>query len=153
MPKLTTMELAALKPREYIGQVRSRLRDNEAWADVLAPELMPRTQWALGRIIASIDEQKVRVAGSGIDDPDWLIRVNSLRRYTKMRLEQIAPADSPYIISGTKEAKAWRAFSARLARALASGDVDAIYSINPPYTDLSTLEWLDARDAKRKVGK
>lgn len=149
MPELTIAELVSMEPREYVGEIKSRLRDDEAWAVLLSPELMARTRWALGRIISSIDDQKARILGAGGGDATWLKRVDSLRRYAKTRLDRIAPEDEAYALSSSKESKAWRSFSAQLARALVDGDPTALDRVRPPYADMSVLEWLEARDNKR----
>lgn len=147
MPELTVAELASLRDRDYIAEVKARLRDDSRWVVLLDPVLTARTRWGLTRIIESIDEQKDRVAESGETDEEWLRRVNALRRYTKNRLDRMAPVDIG-ARSNTKEARAWRAFSARLARALATTDPDALDVLYAPYGGMTAAEWLSARDAK-----
>ena len=46
MPRLTVAQLAALDPVEFMGEIKSRLRDDPAWLELLDPRLVERTRWA-----------------------------------------------------------------------------------------------------------
>lgn len=144
MPEPTVAELAALAGREYIEQIKSRLRDDERWVVMLDPILVERTRWALTRIIDSIDAQKERVLAAGTETEGWLIRIGSLRSYAQSRLGRIAPVG----VSTSKEARAWRAFSASLATALADIDPSALETLQAPYGGLSAAAWLQKRNEK-----
>lgn len=152
MPELTTAELAALDSREYRFEVKERIRDDEAWLELLAPELIDRTRWALINMIASIDDQKKRVAAAGPTDLLWLTRVNTLRRYTKARLDRMPPGPT-LTLSNRKEARAWRAFSATLARLLIEHAPEALQGIEAPYDGLGVAEWLSLRDEKKGISE
>lgn len=143
-------ELATLGGREFIGEVKSRLRNDARWQVMLSPALIDRTRWALGRIISSIDEQIERVTLSGTAEESWLMSINALRRYAKLRYDTM-PSDTPIqAMSTTKEARAWRAFSARLAHILDGYDPTALDDLKTPYGGLSAREWLAAREEKQK---
>lgn len=145
MPKLTAAELAALGGREYIGEIKSRLRDDHAWVTLLDPSLVERTRWGLTRIVTSIDEQKSRVLSESGAMPDaWLKSVDALRSYASARLSRLLPP------SNTKEIRAWKTFSARLATALERVDPVALDLLETPYGGLTAAEWLAARDTKEK---
>lgn len=140
MPELNIAKLAALDPREYIEQIKAWLRNDEAWLLLLAPELTERTRLGLDQIIASIDRQRARI---GDTDPEWTRKVMVLRGFAKARLDAM-PA--PHVgLSSTKEARAWRAFSARLARQLAKSDPAALEAMKTPYGGLSAAQWLNER--------
>jgi hypothetical protein len=148
MLHLTVEDLAALSPREYIGQIKLRLSNEEQWKVLVTPALKNRTRWGLGRIVSSIDVQKVRNAEMGPVNPAWLLKVNALRRMAQGRLEVVDPR-GPSGDSSTREAKAWRAFSATLARLVESYDPEALVSVQAPYGGMTALQWLQAREAKQ----
>ena len=56
-PVLNSVHLATLNGREYIGQIKLRLRDDESWADLVAPKLVERTRWGLTRLEDSMEAQ------------------------------------------------------------------------------------------------
>lgn len=145
MPRLTTAALAALGGRDYIMEIKHRLRNDEAWLELLDPALVDRTRWGLSRLIESLDDQLERA-----EEPseDWVRRVTALRRYAATRLAKIAPSG----LSSTKEAKAWRAFGAKLAGALEESDPDVLHEIKTPYGALSAAQWLAVRREKRGEG-
>ncbi len=154
MPDMSLAELASLPNREYIVQVKLRLRNDEAWLTVLDPRLAGRTRWALSRIIQSIDQQRLRVERDGTATDSWLRSVESLRRYAKDRLDKMPlPEEVTPHRSANREAKAWRAFSATLARRLAQADPESLEVVLAPYGGLTAAQWLSARDEKRKAGK
>jgi hypothetical protein len=64
-------------------------------------------------------------------------------------LETLAPQE-PVQRSSGREARAWRAFSARLARALDAGDPTALDRLQVPYGGLTAREWLAAREEKKE---
>lgn len=146
MHELTTKQLAALGGRDYINEIKNRLRDDSRWAFMIEPELVEYTRWALETIIASIDAQQARVSDG--DDPKWVKSMVTLRRLCQARLSALSPSQTP--ISSTREARAWRAFSARLAMALDDHDPTALDSLQAPYGGLTARQWLDARHAKRE---
>lgn len=146
-PELTLSQLAALDHKGYVHQIKARLRDDERWLVLLDPVLVERTRASLARVIDSIDAQKTRVAEEGDVDQKWLHSINGLRRHAKARLDAIAPTVAP-VISGSKEARAWRRFSARLAGVLESADHPALDELKAPYGGLTAREWLAAREEK-----
>lgn len=145
MPRLTVPELAALTGREYIGEVKLALRDDTAWLDFLDPALAERTRWALQSMVQSIDRQIERIDTDA--DPDWLRKINALRRFTTARLARMVPIE-PTVVPGSREARAWRAFAARVTRALAENDQSALDAVKTPYGGLTARQWLSARDEK-----
>jgi hypothetical protein len=150
MPDRMIVALASLDGRGYMAQVKERLRDDDAWDTMLAPEIIERTRWALTRLIESIEEQKARAKAENRAGVDWLRGVNSLQRLAQGRLEALTPQE-PTQRSNTREARLWRAFSARLARALDSGDPTALDRIRAPYSGLTAREWLEAREEKQEA--
>jgi len=152
MPELTVLQLASIDGRAYIAEIKSRLRDDAAWVILLDPALLERTRWGLNRIINSLDEQKARVVESGTGDREWLNRVDGLRRFAKRRLDRMT-LDNPRIESNTKQTRAWRAFSARLARVLEDYDPTALEGIQSPHGGLSAAEWLAAREEKKEMAR
>lgn len=145
MPELTIPELAALDARGYAAEIKNRLRDDVAWVQLLDPVLAERTRYSLTKIIESIDAQRARI---GIDE-EWLNRATRLRRLVKRRLDAMAPSESR-AISNAKDARLWRALSARLARRLEAVDPDALQSLEMPYGGMSVADWLAARDEKQE---
>lgn len=150
MPELSVLQLASIDGRAYIAEIKARLRDDAAWVVLLDPALLERTRWGLSRIISSVDEQKDRVARSGTMDQEWLGRVDGLRRLAKRRLDRMT-LENPRVESNTKQARAWRAFSAQLAKVLEDYDPTALERIKSPHGGLSAAEWLAAREEKREV--
>lgn len=148
MSELTVPELAALDARGFAEQVKTRLRDDRAWVMMLEPVLVDRTRLVLANLIESIDWQKVRAANGAPPDPSWLRNIDKLRGYAKKRLDAMPPS-TMRVVSSSKEARAWRAFSARLARALGILDPVALDRLRTPYGDMTAREWLAAREGKR----
>jgi hypothetical protein len=149
MHSMTIAELAALDSRDYIGEIKARLRDDKAWLELLDPALERRTQWGLGKIIQSIDSQKARITDA---DPEWVRRAESLRKLAKKRLDKMVPDQALAAAMGTsstKEARLWRGFSARLALVLREYDPSALEEIQAPYGRQTAAEWLAAREEKR----
>jgi hypothetical protein len=137
---MTLAQLAALDPRRYLSEIKERLRDDPAWLELLDPRLVERTRWGLTQIIASIARQRERI---GDTDPEWVRRSSRLSDLARDRLEAMPPTVSS--TSSTKEARAWRAFSARLARELAKSDPEALDALKTPYGGLSAAQWLYER--------
>lgn len=148
MLHLTAEDLASLGAREYIGQIKLRLSDDSQWEILVGPKLKDRTRWGLGRIVSSIDSQKARNAEMGPVNPDWLTRVNALRRLAQNRLDVVTVRTGP-AVSSTREAKTWRAFSATLARLVETHDPEALNELQAPYGGISASQWLHAREAKK----
>jgi len=147
-PKLSIPQLAALDPKEYAGEIKSRLRNNDAWADMVSPTLMVRTAIALRLMIQSIDHQKERATAAGNAAPGWVTSIDGLRRLLKMRLDVLIPEVEQPARSSNKETRAWRSFSARLAAILREDDHPALDDLKAPYGGLTAREWLNAREEK-----
>jgi|GEM_PF-2423721 len=149
MPELTVAELAALSTRDYVDQVKNRLRDDREWATLLDPALEERTRSGLSTMIESLDVQVARAVDRDEADPAWLGSVGRLRRYAKARLVKMAPKEiaGP---SSTNESRAWRAFSDRLARRLAEAEPEGLQEVWTPYGGMTAAQWLIVRDAKRE---
>lgn len=145
---LTIAEIAALDMRGYVAELKARLRNDEAWVSMLEPVLVERTRFTLGKIISSIDAQKARVDAEGSVDAKWLSSVNALRRHATARLDLMPPAVAP--ISANRDVRAWRAFSARLARLLDESSPGVLDGIEAPHGGLTATQWLKAREAKGK---
>ena len=151
MPEVTVAKLLKLDGKAYANEVKRRLTDNDAWLILLDPRLVEKTRFALTRMIVSIDAQKVRAAlREPMDTPEarrWLHGIGLLRGYVTRRLEEMpTPVELPS--SSTKEARAWRAFSAQLADELAKVDPEALERIRAPYGVLTASQWRSARQAK-----
>jgi hypothetical protein len=147
-PKLSILQLAALDPKEYAGEIKSRLRNEEAWAVMVGPSLIGRTRTTVIRMVESIDFQRSRAISAGTAAPGWLNALDALRRLLSLRLEPLAPPDGAFRVSSNKETRAWRSFSARLAAVLVEDDHPALDSLKTPYGGLTAREWLAARDEK-----
>jgi len=147
---MTPHDLAALDVKSYVAELKSRLRDDQRWADMLDPLLVERTRDVLTRMIESLDAQKARAVRDGISDSRWLHGMGDLRRYALRRLE-VMPL--PIGGSSSKESKAWRAFSARLAEELLVVDPLTLNKLKAPYGDMTAREWLKARNEKREVAQ
>lgn len=145
---MTIPELAALNVKAYVAELKTRLRDDETWVELLDPVLVERTRGVLTRMIESIDAQRARAAETGGDDERWLHGMADLRRYTVKRLDAMPP---PIGASGSKESKAWRAFAAQLAEELAIVDPLTLNKLRTPYGGLTAREWLKARNEKREA--
>lgn len=150
MSELTLANLLAMRPIEYSAVVKARLRNDEEWVILLDPVLANRTRGVLNRIIDSIEAQKERAREEGQTDTSWVHRMNTLHRYVKQRLEAMGASEG-VIESRTKEARAWKAFGARLAAALADEAWEAIDEIHTPYGQLTARQWLESREAKGSI--
>jgi hypothetical protein len=51
--------------------------------------------------------------------------------------------------SASRETRAWRSFSAKLAAALDEGDPTALDRLKTPYGGMTAREWLAAREEKK----
>jgi len=142
----TLAEIAALDMRGYTAEVKTRLRSDEAWLMMLEPIVLERTRFTLQRIIHSIDLQKARVDASGTVDAKWLSSVNALRRHASARLDVMPPSTAP--VSANRDVRAWRSFSARLARLLDESTPGVLDHVEAPYGGLTARQWLEAREAK-----
>lgn len=143
-------DLASLDARSFTAAVKARLRDEKGWDEMLDPLIIERTRETLARMIDSIDSQKERVSEQIGDTEDWLKKINALRRWCQSRLDAMAPREAA-TISNTKETRAWKSFSARLAQALADDDVEALDKLRAPYGGLTAREWLAAREEKQSA--
>lgn len=144
--------LAALNDQAYTALVKASLRDDDRWAELLNPLLIERTRGALAHMIRSIDRQKERVSATSEpgESASWFASVGKLRGYVMARLEPLGAPDEPAEpVSSRKEAKAWRAFSAKLAAFLDVADPEALDQIKAPYGDLTARQWLIAREGKK----
>jgi hypothetical protein len=147
MSELTIAELGAMKGREYINEVKARLTDDAQWLVLVEPELEESTRWALTTILDSIERQKARETLSPASK--WLRSMESLRRLCQSRLDGMEPLPEP--ASHNRETKAWRAFSARLARVLDDYDPTALDELQAPYGGLTARQWLDSRQSKTHI--
>lgn len=147
MPDLTIAELASLDGKGYTAELKLRLRDNDAWAILVEPQLIQRTRFTLNRMIDSIDGQIERITAEGTATESWLKGINSLRRLVKLRLDALVIL-TEYGPSTSKEIRAWRTFSALLAAALDEEDSSALDALKTPYGGLTAREWLAVRREK-----
>jgi hypothetical protein len=145
MPEPSVKELAALGGRSYINEVKLALTHEKRWARLVGPELMEYTRWALDRIIDSIDSQKERAGATA--GAAWLRSVNSLRGLCVRRL-----GDLPNVpTSHNREIQAWKEFSAELAASIRAYSPESLSLLSAPYGNMTALQWLESREAKRKV--
>jgi hypothetical protein len=143
--RISTDTLKKLDGRGYVNAVKARLSDDMAWAQLTHPDLVPRTRWALTRLVNSIEEQKRR---QGVTPADvvWLTGVNNLQRLARARLSAL-PVELG-VSSANKEIKAWKAFSARLAGMV---DPETLATVSAPYGGITAAEWLSARNDKKEA--
>lgn len=146
-PKLSIVQLAALDSKEYVAEIKARLRNDEAWAALVGPTLLVRTRHELTRMVDSIDFQRNRALSAGTAAPGWLTSLDALRRLLTLRLVPLGPDPEP-VRSNNKEIRAWRSFSARLAAVLREDDHPALDDLKTPYGGLTAREWLAAREEK-----
>lgn len=144
MSEQMTAYLAGLDHKQYSREMQIRFKDDKAWLDMLDPRIVERTRSALVWMIDSIKAQQEAARKRGENDKDWVKRGNLLASYAAQHLSKMPP-EPP---SSTKEAQAWRAFSAKLAQALRDNDTKAIKTIRAPYSGLTASEWLIAREEK-----
>lgn len=139
--------LLTMDKRDYGTEVKLRLRDDKLWEVLLHPSLSAQTRNVLNRMIDSIEMQKERSRLDHTIDMNWVYRMNTLQKYVKIRLSAMGPSEG-VMESRSKESRAWRHFSARLAQALIEQDWEAVDEIKTPYGDLTARQWLYARKAK-----
>src|SRR5690606_35946151 len=102
------------------------------WLILVQPELIERTRYVLGPMVNSIDAQLDRVRSEGGGDAKWFRSIEGLKRHVRARYDALPPPVAP-VVASSREARGWRAFSARLAAALEAGDTEALDSIKTPY--------------------
>jgi len=144
MPELTLEELSAISGRQYIDEVKSRLRSDTQWLVMLNPAIVEHTRWALNRIMKSIDEQRERVGSDG--NAEWFRSTTALHKLCQRRLFAMAPPAA----SRNRETRDWKEFSARLAYLVDGADSKALDNVKVPYGNITAREWLEARNEKRR---
>lgn len=144
MPKTAT-QLANLPGRAFVSDMKDALRYDSDWEVFTDPLILERTRWALQTVIDSIGEQ---IAADPIPNPRWLNSVNGLRRICRLRLGNLPVNDGP-IVSGSREARSWRAFAGVLADLLAQVDPEALEAVHAPYGGMNGMDWLTARNRKK----
>lgn len=153
MPNEISMSLASLSGRDYIGQIKARLRDDEAWAELVVPNLIGRTRWGLLRLSESLNDQIERASSDVSTDTNWLHSVHTLLGLVDGRLNETQhrpePKQEQQTIASSREARAWRGFAAKLAEVVMEVDPSALRGVQTPYGDLEVEDWLAAREAKK----
>lgn len=139
--------LTALPGRDFINEVKLRIRDDEAWAPMVAPVRVEKTRWALTRLIDNIDGQLARVGDT--DDARWIAGITALRGSCQRRLDALPPAPTPRL-SNNKETRAWRGFAARLAEVIEEIDPEVLDELKAPYGAMTARQWLKAREEKKQ---
>ena len=159
--------LIGLTGRDYVGQIKLRLRDDEAWKDLLAPPLVTRTEWGLTALYDSLDEQVQRANGDMNTDTNWLRSVYVLMGLVKRRLDglpedwaeignaaheaSIAGRGSAGSAGSTRTARTsteeWAALVAELAEIVEEFDPDALVGLRVPNQNIDVVDWLAAREA------
>lgn len=142
---LNPAQLANLPGRQYVEQMKQALRNDARWATFVDPLILERTRWALGTVIASINDQ---INSESFPDARWLESVTSLRRLCRLRQGSLPVNDGP-LVSGKREARAWRAFAGAVAERLAEADPDALEGLHAPYGGMNGMDWLIARNRKK----
>lgn len=139
--------------REYITQIKLRLRDDDAWAELVSEELVNRTRWGLTRLAESIAAQIERANKDAHTDRAWLRSITLLRDMVEYRLAELPDRVEHHqplrTESSSREARAWRGFAAKLASVVAEVDPDALRGLQTPYGNLEVEDWLAAREAKQ----
>lgn len=148
---LSVSQLVALDAKSFGIEMRLRLRRDEYWAVLLEPPLIERTRFTLVKIITSIDAQRLRAAEAGTTTEGWLRGINALQRWSQERLAALPPASVPMLVSGSREARAWRGLSARLAEELERIAPEALEEFQTPYGGLTLSQWLKARREKEVI--
>ena len=153
MSRITKEMLRSMGGREYIAQIKLRLRNDDAWAELVSEELVNRTRWGLTRLAESIAAQIERADKDTHTDRGWLRSITLLRDMVEDRLAELPdrvqhqqPARTE---SSSREARAWRGFAAKLASVVAEVDPDALRGLQTPYGNLEVEDWLAAREAKQ----
>jgi hypothetical protein len=153
MPELTAVgRLAALDNRAFNEEVKSRMRNNDAWVLLLHPAIIERTRATLKRLIRSLNEQRDRGMAEHTNDTSWLRSMESLKRIARERLDQMPPQPFPDLpaLSNTRETRSWRALAAALADELIASGSPAADELYTPYGALTVREWAERRHAKGK---
>lgn len=141
----TPTQLANLSGRDFVETMKLALRDDVAWEVFSDPLVIERTRWALNTVMASI---AVQIANDATPNPRWLNQANSLRRLCRSRLGSLPVNDGP-VVSGAREARAWRAFAGAVAERLAEADPEALEGLHAPYGGMNGMDWLIARNRKK----
>lgn len=150
MSRITKETLRSMGGREYIGQIKLRLRNDDAWAELVSEELVNRTRWGLTRLAESIAAQIERADKDAHTDRAWLRSITLLRDMVEDRLAELPEHHQPLRTeSSSREARAWRGFAAKLASVVAEVDPDALRGLQTPYGNLEVEDWLAAREAKQ----
>ena len=153
MSRITKETLRSMGGREYITQIKLRLRNDEAWAELVSEELVSRTRWGLTRLAESIAAQIERANKDAHTDRAWLRSITLLRDMVEDRLAELPDRVEHHQPLGTgsssREARAWRGFAAKLASVVAEVDPDALRGLQTPYGNLEVEDWLAAREAKQ----
>lgn len=144
---LTVLQLRNLSPRDYLVEVKLRLRDDMAWVEMLDPSLLGRTMMALDRIVSSLDEQLERGRRQHPVDIPWIRSMETLRRLVVRRQEGLRHG-STTAVSDSRQARAWRGLAARLASIIEDQAPYLLDGITIPQSDLPVTEWLAERRAK-----
>lgn len=149
--KLSIAEMTVLGVKEYANEVKGRLRSDREWVTMLDDTIIERTRSCLIRIVTSIDAQKKRIAlRNEPTDTNWVNSANKLQNLAQARLDEM-PVERESMGPTSKEARAWRAFSARLAVVLHDRDPEALDGLEAPYGGMTARQWLSARNAKAAV--
>ena len=139
--------------REYIAQIKLRLRNDDAWAELVSEELVNRTRWGLTRLAESIAAQIERANKDAHTDRMWLRSITLLRDMVEDRLAELPDRVEHHqplrTESSSREARAWRGFAAKLASVVAEVDPAALRGLQTPYGNLEVEDWLAAREAKQ----
>lgn len=148
MPRLTVPQLRLLSGREYVAEIKLRLRDDAAWIDMLDPAVVERTRWGLKRMIESLDEQLERGRAAQVPDEPWIIAMTTLRGLAVRRQEGLETAQAP-VMASSREARAWRGVAARLAGVVSVLDPAVLDEIVTPYGE-PVAQWLAERHEKKE---
>lgn len=139
--------LMKLDAHTYRATIKMCLKDDYHWPMFETDQTVLRTRVELNYMIESIDAQKERVRASGTSTESWIRSIDGLRRMLVEKLMKLPATDLP-LVSGNKEARTWRAFSARLADELAKVAPAALETIQAPYGGQSAAQWREAREEK-----
>ena len=140
-------ELANMPGRNFVSEMKRALRADDYWEHFTDPLILERTRWALTTVLSSIDEQ---IEAEQFPARDWLNSIRRLRQICRLRLGNLPVNDGP-VISGTREARAWRGFAALVAQSLAEVDPDALEALTAPYGGMNGLDWLTAHNRKKEA--
>ena len=153
MSRITKETLRSMGGREYIAQIKLRLRNDDAWAELVSEELVNCTCWGLMRLAESIAAQIERASKDTHTDRAWLRSITLLRDMVEDRLAELPDRVEHHqplrTESSSREARAWRGFAAKLASVVAEVDPDALRGLQTPYGNLEVEDWLAAREAKQ----